>query len=230
MKVFELSIKCYLLNDINQEEALRQIGFCIDLALGKNQKFLEFHNTNFFKNYSFNSFYPLEKDKVYKEDKLYTFQLRTINKDLAIYLSEELPKCYSKCIKILKIDLKIINQKHIDKIYSITPAVMKNDFGYWKGKMTLDQYAERVKVNLIKKYNYFMNEKIDEEFPLFTAIELKNKNPISMKYKDKKILGDKISLKVADDELSQKIAYMALGTGILELNARGAGFINHRWL
>lgn len=230
MKVFELNIKCYLLNDIKQQDALSQIGFCIDLTLGKNEKFLEVHNKNSFKNYSFNSFYPLEQDKVYKEDYIYTFQLRTIDEELAIYLSEQLPKSYTKCIKILRIDSKIISKKHIDRIYSITPAVMKNDFGYWNGNMSFDQYAERIKINLIKKYNHFTNEKVDESFPLFTDIEIKNKKPIAINYKGKRILGDKISLNIADDDLSQKIAYMALGTGVLELNARGAGYLNYRWL
>ena len=107
---------------------------------------------------------------------------------------------------------------------------MKNDFGYWNGNISFDQYAERIKINLIKKYNHFTNEKVDESFPLFTDIEIKNKKPIAINYKGKRILGDKISLNIADDDLSQKIAYMALGTGVLELNARGAGYLNYRWL
>ena len=45
-----------------------------------------------------------------------------------------------------------------------------------------------------------------------------------------RLLGDKLQLTVADDEVSQRIAYMTLGTGIGENNGRGMGFVNFRWL
>ena len=53
---------------------------------------------------------------------------------------------------------------------------------------------------------------------------------ISVNYKNIKLLGDKLQLNIADDKLSQKIAYMALGTGLGENNSRGLGFVNFRYL
>ena len=44
-----------------------------------------------------------------------------------------------------------------------------------------------------------------------------------------KSIGDKLSLQIADDEKSQKLAYFILGVGLCELNSRGAGFCNFRW-
>lgn len=228
--ILQLNVKCYLNNNIKEEDVLNQIRFCIDLTLGKNKEFLEFHNKNCFKNYSFNSFYPIEFNKVYKEDNIYTFQIRTADKNLAMYLSEELPKVFTDCIKILKVDIKIINKKHLSKIYSLTPAVMKNDFGYWKGNMSLEDYEKRIKVNLIKKYNEFTGEKINENFQLFNSIEMKNNKPISVKYKGINLLGDKVSLNVADDEVSQCIAWFAVAVGILENNSAGFGYMNFRYL
>lgn len=228
--IFQLNVKCYLNNNIEEKDVLNQIRFCIDLTLGKNKEYLEFHKKKCFKNYCFNGFYPLENDKVYKEDNIYTFQIRTVDKNLAMYLSEELPKVFSDCIKVLRVEVKIISKKHLNKIYSLTPCLIKSEFGYWKDNITIDEYAEKLKINLIKKYNYFMNEKIDEEFPLFTSIEFKNKKPINIKYKSINLLGDKISLNIADDELSQKIAWFAIGGGILENNSSGLGFMNFRYL
>jgi CRISPR-associated endoribonuclease Cas6 len=121
-------------------------------------------------------------------------------------------------------------KKHIEKLYSITPAIMKNEDGYWKNKIKLDEFERRLKENLIKKYNSSMNTKIDENFQLYTTIEFKNKKPISTNYKNIKLLGDKISLNIAENENAQKIAYMSLGTGVFEMNARGYGFVNYRWL
>lgn len=38
-------------------------------------------------------------------------------------------------------------------------------------------------------------------------------------------------LAVLDDEKSQEMArYLSLGVGLGEMNSRGAGFVNYRWL
>ena len=107
---------------------------------------------------------------------------------------------------------------------------MKNNNGYWKSKMTLDDFERRLKENLIKKYNTIINTKISEDFDLYTTIEFKNNKPIATSYKEIKLLGDKISLNIAENEMAQNLAYMSIGTGILENNGRGFGFVNYRWL
>ncbi len=57
-----------------------------------------------------------------------------------------------------------------------------------------------------------------------------NKKPIATKYKDISILGDKIKFMISDNEQAQKIVNFALGTGLGEMNSRGLGFINYRYL
>lgn len=230
MNIFQEDIKVYTLDDISQNEASKEICKLIDITLSRNDEFLSLHKKNLYKMYTFNSFYPVEKEKIYKKDNIYTFQLRTIDSKLAKYLLNELHKSYTKSLKCIKVDIKEIKKHHIDRLYSITPVVLKNDFGYWKGNMNIDEYANRLKVNMIKKYNKFYGENINEDFPLFNSIEFNNKKPIATNYKEIKILGDKLTLNVSDDELSQKIAYMSIGVGIGEINSRGFGFLNYRWL
>lgn len=230
MSNFEINVKVYLVSDILQEDCQKEITKVIDEVLANDCKFLNFHNKNYFKNYCFNSLYPLAKDKVYKEDSIYSFQIRTASLELAEYFSVNLKSVFTSSIKVLKVDVRKIPLKHIDKIFSITPVVLKSDNGYWKGGLSLGDFERRIKENLIKKYNQITGEKIDENFPLFVALEFKNKKPIAIKYKGKKLLGDKISLKIADDQLSQKIANLAIGCGIGEMNARGYGYVNYRWL
>lgn len=94
----------------------------------------------------------------------------------------------------------------------------------------MEEYEERMKVNLIKKWNAFENEKMDENFQLYIFMEFLNKVPIMMEYKGIKLWGDKFSLQIADNASAQKLAYMSLGTGILEMNSRGAGFVSYKWL
>lgn len=230
MKVFEIKLKVYLLQDIMFENIQSEISSFIDGALGKNAELKKFHERNEFKNYCFDGLYPIEKNKVYSSDNIYTITLRTINKDLADFFVNKLVNEYNKTIKGLTCEIRIIPKKIIEKIYSITPVIMKDKNGYWKGNLSLQEYEKRIIENLIKKYNYFMNSKINENFQLYDSISFKNKRPIPSNYKNVTLLGDKISLNISQEALAQEIAYMSLGTGVLEMNARGYGFVNYRWL
>lgn len=229
MKVFEISLKVYVLKNINYMDSQNQILKLIDNTLGKTEETLNFHNKNDFKNYCFNSFYPLEKDGVYKEGKIYTIIIRTVDRNLANYFNNKLPFSYTPFIKALTANMRTIPNKKIRKIYSITPVVIKNNEGYWRNVLELHDFERRVKENLVKKHNNIFNDTMNEDFNLYKSLQFNNKVPVAIPYKDKKILGDKISLEILDDELSQEIAYMSLGTGIGEMNARGLGFVGYRF-
>lgn len=230
MEVLEISVLLFLLKNIDSEEALQNISGFIDSGMAKTPELLQLHNENTYKNYCFNSFYPLESDKVYKRGKIYRIQIRTVDKKLADFFNEKLQNHFNDSMKGLTSTIKILPQRYIEKLYSITPVILKNDDGYWKGKLTLTEFENRLKVNLIKKYNAIMDTKIDEGFQLYTSIEFLNKKPVAFNYKGKKILGDKISINISDDKVAQGLSYMSLGTGILEMNARGAGYMNYKWL
>ena len=228
MKVYEIMLKVYLLEDITVLESQEKILKLIDNTLGKDKETLEFHNKNEFKNYCFNSFYPLERDGVYKEGKIYTITIRTVSKYLATFFNNKISFSYTPAIKALKTTMRVIPFKSIQRIYSITPIVIKTDNGYWRNVISFTEFENRLKVNLIKKYNNIYNKKIDEDFQLYSSIELKNNMPVGSSYKGKKMLGDKISLEICNNESAQKLAYMALGTGMGEMNARGFGYMGFK--
>lgn len=230
MKVYEIKMLLYLLKDIDYKECQEEICNFIDSAMVKDERLLELHNKNTYKLYNFNLFYPLERDNVYKRGGIYSIQIRTIDKTLADFFNDTLVNNFTESIKGLTSTIRIIPQKHIDKIYSITPAILKSDEGYWKGNLSLSDFERRLKENLVKKYNLVMDTKIDEGFQLYTNIEFKNEKPVAMNYKGRRLLGDKISINIGDEKIAQDLAYMALGTGILEMNARGAGYVNYKWL
>ena len=96
--------------------------------------------------------------------------------------------------------------------------------------MSLKDFEDRLKVNLIKKWKCFTGEAVDEDFQLYTLLEFLNHKPIRVHYKGISLLGDKIRLEIADNEMAQNLSYMALGAGLLENNSRGSGFVNYRWL
>lgn len=220
----------YLLKDIEVRDCQQEIASFIDSGISQVDKFLDLHNKNTYKLYNFNTFYPLERSGVYEKGKIYSIQIRTIDKELAEFFNNRLVNNFTEAIKGLTATIRIIPKRHIDKLYSITPVILKSDDGYWKGNLSLSDFERRLKENLIKKYNLVMNTKIDEDFQLYTSIEFTNQKPVAMNYKGRKLLGDKISINIGDEKIAQDLAYMALGTGVLEMNARGAGFVNFKWL
>lgn len=230
MTVFEIRLKVFLLHDIEMKHAQTKIAAFLDKGFLENEELAEFHEENRYKGYSFNCFFPLEKDQLYKKGKIYTITIRTIDRQLAYYFHEVCVNIYTEEMKGLIAEIKIIPQKQIECLYLITPAIMKDERGYWKDYMNLSEYGERLKANLIKKWNQFENEKLNEDFQLYTMIDFSNKVPVAMEYKNIRLLGDKFCIYISDHPTAQKLAHMAIGTGIFEMNSRGAGFVNYRWL
>ena len=92
-------------------------------------------------------------------------------------------------------------------------------------------YISEIFENAIKKYKQFIgNEEIDEEFQLYTGITFLNRKPVPVEYKGIRLLGDKLNLKITDNKQAQELAYFLTGVGIGEINSRGMGFCNYRWL
>lgn len=229
MQVYEFTLNIFLLQDIFKQHALERIGAFIDKSLSKNEDFLSFHNTNKFKNYTFNSFFKLEQTGVYRKGNIYSIKIRTINEKLADYFNNNLANEYTESIKGLTLECRVLKKKPIEKIYSLTPLIIKTEQGYWKGNLSLEDFERRLKENLYKKYNSYFDTKLDENFELFHRIEFDNNKPIATSYKNIKLLGDKLTLYIADNEWAQRMAYFGLGTGLGEANSRGFGFMNYKY-
>lgn len=172
----------------------------------------------------------IEQDRLYKKRKIYTVTIRTIDSRLAKYFYEVCVNQFTEEIKALTSEIRILPRKMIQTLYTLTPVVVKDEKGYWRNHMNFAEYEKRLKSNLVKKWNRFENDKIKEDFQLYTLLEFLNDKPIGMEYKNICLLGDKLRLQVSDNVAAQNLAYMSLGTGILEMNSRGYGFVNYRWL
>lgn len=230
MKVIQIRIKILLKENIHVSDIQPKVCGLIDYSFSKRQELIDMHNENKYKFYCFDFPYPAERDQIYKKGKIYTLTIRTVDFELAEFFSNSLLDVQTRFIKALSSELKILPQKPIEKIYSLTPAIIKNDTGYWRDNMSMEDYQKRLKENLVKKYNIITGTKMDEDFKLFDKIELKNRKPISVKYKKIKLLGDKVNLYIADNDRAQALAYMAIGCGIMEMNSRGCGFVNYKYI
>ncbi|MCL2320777.1 MAG: CRISPR-associated endoribonuclease Cas6 [Oscillospiraceae bacterium] len=229
MKIHELILKVYLLNDIRLENVQREICKIIDNCFFVIGDFPSIHIENRFKYYVFSGFYPLEMDKIYKKDTTYTVTIRTIDDYLSDHFIKYLSDEKTSSIKALTIEHRILPQYKIERLFSLTPCILKFEEGYWRNHFPIDEFERRLKENLIKKYNSFFDKKVDEDFKVYDILEFTNKKPVSTNYKNIKLLGDKITLYISSDEQAQEFAYFLLGTGILEMNSRGYGFMNGVW-
>lgn len=227
MKVFELKYKICFLKDISKEDVLIRVASCIDRTLLKDEKWKCYHIENKLKEYSFCAPFPMPKDSTYKKYEVYQIIIRTLNIKLVEYLVENLPRYEDVYMKGIICEVKIIPKKHISKIYSLTPLIIKgSENGYWRDNMSFDEFGEQIKINLVKKYKLFVEKDFEEDFLFFSLIELKNKVPIKIKYKKIHLLGDKVDIQISDHPNAQLLAYMAQATGLGTMNQRGYGFIN----
>ncbi len=230
MVVFENIIKVYIMKSVLKQDMTQIITDLIDKSMCNDAEYLQFHRKNTYKMYSFDGFYPYESDGIYKEGKIYSFRIRTTDEKLIVFLKKQLFNAYNDYVKTLTIETRRIPKKLISKVYTVTPMFLKNDNGYWRKNLSIQEFEERISINLIKKYNTIMDTKVDEDFELFNGISFLNRKPIAVKYKNITLLGDKVEINIADNQLAQDIAYMAIATGIGENNARGAGFINYKYM
>ncbi len=230
MLVFECKVKVKVKKEIPYKNAWEHLTYFLDSALAKNEELLQLHNKNEYKFYCFDLLYPCEKEKIYKVGKIYTFRLRTVKESLVEYFSNALLYHQTNELIGVNVELAIIPKRLLEKVYTLTPVIIKNDEGYWRNNLSLEAYEERLKVNLLKKYAILTGEKLDENFALYKMIEFKNKVPVKVPYKNINLLGDKITLYPSNDKRAQELFYMALGTGLGENNARGLGFLNYQYI
>lgn len=230
MKILSYEVKIYVLKDIPTALLMQKQCELIDTCFANDPVWLKWHQTNQTKQYTFSGLIPLEATKIYREGNVYSFTLRTINENLGQLFMSNLQNAYTPFLKVLTIQSKILPQVQLAKIYTLTPCVLKTDQGYWRTVMSLNTFERRLRENLIKKFNHITNAKIDEDFPFFSHIKFDNHKPIAVPYKNIKLLGDKITLMVEPNPSAQKLAYTALGCGLLEVGSRGFGFCGYKFV
>jgi len=228
IKIYQVECKVYLVKDITYGEMQAVLAGFVDQVIARQEKWLQFHNQNCFKNYVFSGFKKVAASGIYQEGSLNTFFVRCVDWELANYFQRELAIGSTQKIRGLACQLRELNPRMIQKLYLITPAIAKFEDGYWRRKHTLEEYQTRIMVNAIKKYNGITQDKMEEPVSLFYNFKLLNRVPIKVKYKEIYLLGDKFELVVTEEEKAQQLAKVILAAGALECNARGFGFANYK--
>lgn len=234
MNIFQCDFKIYLLKNIFKEDIQECLSKLIDKSFYENPNMKNFHDENKIKKYSFNQLYPVEKNGIYKEGSIYNFQVRCIGEELKDHFIRYLTNEYTSNMKILTSNSKKIIKKPIDRIYSISSLIVKiaddEKTQYWRNNHNEEDFFEYIRKSCIKKYEMLTGEILDRELRLFNYERIDNLKPVATKFKNKKILGDKVTLNIDTSNEAQNISYMIIGTGLADMAPRGYGFVNYQYI
>ena len=238
MKYFELTCTAYIKKDISFKESFETISKYISFSMSKTDELKELHEKQGFKHYSFGNFYPVEKEKIYKKGNTYQFVLRSLDEMFIDALSQTLRQNINNS-NFLVIDThkKIVKQFFISELYSATPVIVSIENGlFWTMEKDGDimKLQKQLHDNLEKKYQSFYGEPIKSEQNFIQLLEVKNRVPQNIQIikngKAIRLFGNKFRIVPNEDEVSQKLALVALACGLGEKNSFGGGFCLGRGL
>jgi len=232
MRYFELRCRAYLKKDIDFKESFEAISRYISFTMSVDETLKDIHSKSGYKYYVFGSFLPLEKDKIYKKGSSYSFSIRTIDEKLADGLFQKLRENINNPqLLVVEVQKKVIKQFFITELYSATPVIttLENKL-YWTIYKDGDIFRlqRQLHDNLEKKYQNFYNDMLEAEHNFIQLLEVKNQKPqsilITKNGKKIRLIGNKFRIVPHEDEVSQKLAFLALGAGLGEKNSFGGGF------
>lgn len=240
MKIYSSMHKVFLKKDIDFMDSFDILSKYISYSLCQMEDYKQIHNQNRYKHYNFSTIYPPQKDKVYKKGEIYSFIIRGLDekfiKELSTKLRENINNPY---LQVLDSKLKTTNQFFINELYSISPTIVtvKKEDGkrqFWTVQSDGDimKLIKQLQDNLEKKYKDFYKQNIKPTQNFIQLIEIKNQKPQSIYFrkttneqeKRVRLFGNKFQFVINEDEVSQKLAFLALGSGMGEKNSFGGGY------
>ncbi|MFZ5351941.1 MAG: CRISPR-associated endoribonuclease Cas6 [Bacillota bacterium] len=223
MKFLELISTILVTSDMHYTNVNNKLTELVNGAMHLDKELAQKHSMKGYKLYSFGNLYPIEKDKQYKAGKVYLFRIRSLEQSFIEKIAMHLPNTKNSSFRVLAIEKKEHRQRYISMLQTLTPAIATVDNKCWIPGDDFMLLQQRIQMNLEKKYKAFYGESPIPSQCFIQHLELLNKKPISIKYKDTSLIGNKLRIFVREDETSQKLAFIALATGILEKNS-SAGF------
>ncbi len=232
MKYFELTCTAYLKKSIDFKESFEKLAKYISFSMAQNDNLKALHEKRGFKHYCFGGLLPVEEKKVYKQGNHYRFSIRSLDENLIDILTDELRRNINNPdLQILETVKKSYSQRFVQELYTVTPTIITTEKNlFW----TLEKDGDILKLqrqlhdNLEKKYQNFYGKKLEPLQNFIQLIEIKNQKPqtIQITKEGKKIrfFGNKFKIIPHEDEISQKLAFVAIGAGLGEKNAFGGGF------
>lgn len=240
MKYFELTCTAYIKRDITFENSFKIIADYINYSFAKDEKLKQLHKNRGFKLYVFGGMLPIEKAGACKKGGTYRFAIRSLSEEFIDKLSNLMRQNIdNKNFLVVDTFKRYIKQSFISELYTASPVIVSvSDGRFWTKEDDMMVLHKQLQDNLEKKYQEFYGKSIKGEQSFVQLFELKNHRlqtiETNKKYekKDKKyekvsfvkFYGNKFRIVPNEDEVSQKLAFVAMACGLGEKNSFGGGF------
>ena len=223
---FRIKVTGVLMKDTEYYYLMEELSRLINKAIGRSKVLREIHKVNTFKNYCFDGLSPVEKEG-YKKFKIYSFNIKTIDKVFAQELIKGLKDLQNDLLMIHRVNSVEEVVKNVDVLYTLTPAIAVMEKGkHWQeSDYSLEDLRGRINSNIQRKYKSWYEEEVDVDHDMIEDIELLNERPIIFKYKEGVLITNKFRLTIKKDDLSQKLGKFMYAVGALEKNSLGMGYI-----
>ncbi|MDX9742748.1 MAG: CRISPR-associated endoribonuclease Cas6 [Arcobacteraceae bacterium] len=234
MKYFELKCMAFIKQEIEFSKSFETISKYISYSMAQSE-LLDSHNTNNFKHYVFGGFRKQNEPltKVYQSGETYEFSIHSLDETFVDKLSLSLRQNINNSnFLVLQTLKRVVKKSFITELYSATPVIVSiENKKFWTMESSGDiiQLQKQLHDNLEKKYQSFYGEEIKATQNFIQLLEIKNRVPqtIVMEKNGKKIrfFGNKFKIVPNEDEISQKLAFVAMACGLGEKNSYGGGFL-----
>lgn len=228
IKVFcELKITAVLKKTIHHLQSQQYIGEWINRAQLTDSYLKQIHYDKKFKQFVFSNLYPLERDGIYQHGRCYVITMRSSQEHLLNRIRASMERCYeTEFFQLVACEQKIKRLSHIMEITTITPAIVTISGEPWVKEKNIEILLQQLHSNAEKKFKDLYPDAQHQGFqPFIQSIFVENRKPIATAYKGHKLVGNKLRLIINDDEYSQKLAQVVLGSGLGEKGSSiGAGF------
>ena len=217
----ELVVTILLQTDVEAAKCYEYLSKLISSAMLKDEQLKDLHGQRTLKGYCLCNLYPREPDKIYQKGRVYLFHIRSFHVDLLLKLKYLLPQLKTG---VVATELKNFAYRPIVQLKSLTPVVATVDNRSWTKENGLKLLMERIHINCLKKHRAFIGDMDEPEENFIEGIQILNHKPIKIPYKANSFLGHKLLIGVKSDPASQKLAFAAIGAGLLEKNTIGMGY------
>jgi CRISPR-associated endoribonuclease Cas6 len=209
------------------------IGNWISQAQLSDPLFKQTHYDKTYKHFVFSNLYPTEKDGIYQQGRIYVLTIRSSIADTLTRIQHCLKKCReSEYVQLVAGEQRARQLGHITELLTITPAIVTIDRQPWVPEDNIELLIQRLHANAEKKFKSLYPEApVQKGQPFIQGITIENRKPLATAYKGRKLLGNKLHLLIHEDEYSQKLANVVMGSGLAEKGSiLGAGFCLAKYL
>ena len=227
LNTYELVVKVRVLEDVHIHNVNECISNLLKVAYEKSNYLLSLHTNKGTKHGSFSNFYPFEKGVLtYKRGGLYSFKVRSLDKDFITLLNNEIKDSKTETLLVIGSIVNEFNNDQglvIDKLKIITPVLLREKSGDFHYKGLIDFITKATHISN-SKYAKVLGEFSNIDF--IESIDL-NKGIPGINYKKYKYYGKTGTITLKKTKEAQEIGYYLIAAGLGESSmGLGLGFVN----